>query len=242
MGIAFIDQVAAFLAMPANQGQFATTVGLGAFATTAYTKRYSQGGFQVNSVTLGAPANFQIQQSLNGETRLSGFREKRSEQPQRHWYEIRLLRETQGWVDATFNVPVQFTLQMMPGSIPLGSGGGVTQAGVSDPALLTHNLQFLLPVTTDTFTASYEASVYVFAATDPSPVADLRRILALRQALEDDAQFLVSLDGSADQRPYLFVQLYPAGVLTGPPLSQAGVVATFAAADILASFITVPAI
>jgi hypothetical protein len=241
MAVGFADQVVAFLANPANQVPFVGTVGLGAFAGTSFTKRYGQGGFEVDGVTLGNPANVQVEEFLSDAVRISGFREKRGEQPQRHWYELRVRREDSGWVDVTFTVPVQFALHAVPGSIQLGPGGDLLSAGVTDLGPLQHQLNFQLPVGTDAFTLSYTLGVFVFATADPSPVADLRRVLGLRRMLEGDPQFLASLDGTADQRPYVFIQVYPSGLLQSGPLSEAAVVQTFAAADVLAAFITIPA-
>jgi hypothetical protein len=240
MPISFPDQVVAFLGNPTNQGPFPGTIGLAAFATTSFTGRYGQGGFQVTGVTLGSPSDFRVQELLLDQARISGFREKRSEQPQRFWYELRIGRGDSGWADATFTIPVQLTVQAFPGSIQLGPAGNLVPAGLSEPAPLEHQLNFQMPVLTDPLSFEFNAGVYVFATADPSPVVDLRRILALRRLLENDPQFLTSLDGTADHRPYLFVQLYPSTTLTGPPLSQAAVVQTFAAADALAAFIAVP--
>ena len=53
-------------------------------------------------------------------------------------------------------------------------------------------------------------------------------------------EFLASLDGTANQAPYLFVQLYPNGAIPATPVSQAAVVAAFGAADVLAAFLTLP--
>jgi hypothetical protein len=233
--------VAAFLANPANQGPFSGQIGLAAFATTSFAKRYGQNGYQINNVTFGAPSDFLLQELLVDQGRVSGFREKRSEQPQRFWFELKITRGDFEWADASFSVPVQLTAQVLPGSIQLGPGGDLAPAGVSDPSTLDHQLNFQIPVLTDAFSLAYNASVFVFATADPSPVADLRRILALRRVLENDPQFLSALDGSPDQRPYLFVQLYPNGILAEPPLSQAAVSQTFAAADILAAFMTIAA-
>jgi hypothetical protein len=240
MAISFDDQVAAFLATSANQTQFAATTGLAAFASTSFTQKYGHGGFQLTSLTLGSPAGFRFQEVFNAEARIAGFREKRSEQPERHWYDLRLWREAPYWVDAIFTLPIQFAVQPVPGSIQLGPAGDLVQAGVTDPQLLTHDLQFQIPVATAALTVSYQAECFVFATSDPSPVSDLRRILGVRQIVEKDGQFLASLDGTANQTPYLFVQLYPANVLPATPLSQAAVVATFAAADVLATFLSVP--
>jgi hypothetical protein len=240
MAISFDDQVAAFLAVTTNQAQFAATTGLAAFATTSFTQKYGQGGFQLSTVTLGAPSTFRVQEVFNSERRFSGFREKRSEQPQRHWYDLRVSREAPVWVDAVVTMPIQFAIQPVPGSLQLGPSGGLVQAGVSDPALLTHSLQFQMPVATSALTVTFQAQCLVFVTADPSPVTDLRRIISVRRIVENDGQFLASLDGTDEQTPYLFVQLYPAGVLAATPLSQAAVVATFAASDVLAVFLTVP--
>ena len=71
-------------------------------------------------------------------------------------------------------------------------------------------------------------------------MADLRRIGAVRRIVEASDRGLATLDGAATQSPYLFVQLYPTGVLAATPLSQAAVVAAFGAADVLAAFVTIP--
>jgi hypothetical protein len=241
MPISFPDQVVALLANPANQSGFPGTIGLAAFATTSFTSRYGQQGFQITGVTLGTPSDFQLQQWLFEQARVSGFREKRSEQPQRFWYELRLGREASGWADASFTVPVQIAAQVMPGSIQLGPSGDLVPAGLSDPGPLEHQLQIQIPVLTTPLSFTYNVGVYLFATADPSPVADLRRILAVRRLLENDPQFLATLDGTADQRPYLFVQLYPSGTLAGPPLSAAAAIQTFGAAEVLAAFIAIPA-
>jgi hypothetical protein len=238
--ISFADQVIAFLAVTSNQAQLATLTGLADFATTSFTNKYGQGGFQVNSVTLGTASNFRFQQPFNCEGRLSGFRERRSEQPPRDWYQLKMSREAPTWVDVALTVPVDLAVQAVPGSIQLGPSGGLTQSGITDPAPTIHDFQFQLAVTTTVQTLSYQANCLVFAAADPAPVNDLRRITAVRRTLEEDGTYLVSLDGTTDQKPLLFVQLYPAGVLPATPLSETAVVAAFGAADVLAAFLTVP--
>ena len=241
MAVSFADQFLAFLADPANQSTFAGTIGLAAFASASFKHRYGKDGFQVNDVTLAAPTNFSFQQGLFGETRLTGFREQRSERPERNWYELRISRNEPGWIDATFSVPAKFAIEAVPGSIQIGPGGDLVSTGVSDPSSLTHVLKFQLPVMTGSFTIDLDLRVFAFAAIDPSPVADLRRIQNLRRPLEEDSQFLVTLDGSPDQTPYIFIQLYKKGVLDGTGLTEANVVQAFAAADVLAAFVTIPA-
>jgi hypothetical protein len=241
MPVSFADQVLVFLTNPTNQVSFPGAVGLSAFANTSLSQRYGQGGFQITSVTLGAPSGF-AQQLLFDETRITGFREKRSERPERNWYEIKLSKGEAAWIDASFNVPVTLNVQAFPGSLQLGpQGGGVTPAGISDPASISHLLKFQLPVETDAYSLTLNARAFVFVANDPSPAADLRRIASLRRPLQNDPQFLASLDGTADQMPYLFIQLYQKGLLPSPPLSEASVTQAFAAADVLASFMTIPA-
>jgi hypothetical protein len=242
VAVSFADQVMVFLANPANQSTFAGMLGLAAFASASFTRRYGQGGFQISGVTLGTSTGFRLQDLLFDETRITGFREKRSEQPERQWYDLHVRRKDLGWVDASFTVPVQFALQAVPGSIQLGPGGDLVSMGVSDPEPLKHQLKFQLPVATAAFSLDYGAQTYVFVASDPSPVADLRRILGVRRLLEDDPHFLASLDGSPDQVPYLFIQLYPTGSLQGTSISQTAVVQAFATADVLADFISVPTI
>jgi len=240
LAISFGDQVLAFFAVAANQAQFATLTGLAAFASTSFTSKYGQNGFQVTAVTLGAAADFRFQEPFNCEARLSGFRERRSEQPRRDWYQLKLGREAPSWVDVVATVPVQLAVQPVPGSIQLGSAGGLTQAGVTDPAPTVHDFQFQVAVDTTALTLNYQANCFVFATADPSPVNDLQRITAVRQLIEQDGAFLASLDGTPDQTPNFFVQLYPTGVLPATPVSQQAVVAAFAASDTLAAFLTVP--
>jgi hypothetical protein len=240
MAISFVDQVAAFLAASGNQSGFPGQIGLSAFATSSFTQKYGSGGFTLNSVTLGAPADFRFQQALNADTRLCGTRERRSEQPPRDAYDLRIGLGAPSWVDAVFTVPAQLAIQPTPGQVQLGGAGSLTQAGVTDPGLQTHQIAFQLAVTTDVVNATYQAKCFVFATSDPSPVADLRRIGAVRRIVEGSDGGLATLDGAANQSPYLFVQLYPTGVLAAAPLSQAAVVAAFGAADVLAAFISIP--
>jgi hypothetical protein len=239
VAVSFADQFLAFLADPANQGTFAGTIGLAGFAGASFARRYGKDGFQVNGVTLAAPTDFRFQEGLFGETRLTGFREQRSERPERKWYELRIGRNEQGWIDAAFSVPAKFAVEAVPGSIQIGPGGDLVDAGVSEPSPLTHLLKFQLPVMTGAFTIDFDLRAFAFASGDPSPVADLRRIQNLRRPLEEDSQFLVTLDGSPDQTPYIFIQLYKKGALDGTGLTEANVVQAFAAADVLAAFVTI---
>ena len=62
--ISFADQAVAFLAQASNQSTFPGMVGLAAFAGTSLTRRYGQGGLQVNGVTLGTPSAFRLQELL----------------------------------------------------------------------------------------------------------------------------------------------------------------------------------
>lgn len=99
----------------------------------------------------------------------------------------------------------------------------------------------MLALTTDQFSLSYPLQVNVFTAAAVSPTEDLRRILAVRNFLEADPAFLVSLDGSPDQRPLLFVQVYRADAADGGPLSPAAIAQLFDEADVLAAFFALPA-
>jgi hypothetical protein len=240
MAVSFADQVAAFLAVSDNQSGFPALVGLAAFATSSFTQRYSSDGFKLNSVTLGAPTNFRFQQLFNGDLRLTGARERRSEQPPREAYDLRVGLGAPSWVDAIFTVPAQLAIQPIPGAIQLGPAGGPMQAGVTDPGPTQHALAFQLPVATDVVNTTYQAQCYVFATSDPAPVQDLRRIGAVRRIVDQSDRGLASLDGAPDQSPSLFVQLYPTGVLGATPLSQNAVVAAFGAADVLAAFVGIP--
>ena len=240
MAISFQDQLMAYLALPANQAQFANLLALSAFASKSFARRFAQNGFQINAVNLGAPSGFRLQELLASGARVAGFREKRSEQPQRHWYDLKVGVQEPMWVDAVFDIPADLVAVAFPGSIQLGPNGGLAQAGVSDPSPSVHTLQFQVPVTTTALALNYQARCFVFAAADPSPVDDLRRIALVRQVVDQDGAFLASLDGTADQKPPMFIQVYPAGVLGPAPVSQAAVVAAFDATDVLAAFVGLP--
>ena len=87
MPISFPDQVVAFLANPANQGPFPGTIGLAAFATASFTRRYGQGGFEVTGVTLGAPSSrFSLAKIAPRSGEDFGIsREAERAKPQRFW-------------------------------------------------------------------------------------------------------------------------------------------------------------
>jgi hypothetical protein len=226
LAVTFVDQLLAFLATPDNQSGFPAKVGMAAFADTSFKRRYSREGFDVSGVSLFAPSSFRLQEMFVGETKMSGFREKRSDLPERNWYDLRVSRSEATWVDACFTVPVKVAVEAIPGSIRLGPDGDLLAAGVTEPSRSTHLLKFKLPVATGPFTLTYDLKAFVFAASDPSPVADLRRILTVRRSLEDDPQFLATLDGQ--------------GALQGTQLSEAGAAQVFASADVLAAFLTMP--
>src|SRR3712207_1855751 len=120
MAVSFVDQVAAFLAVGVNQSGLSAQIGLPAFATLSFTQKYGNGGFQLKSVTLGAPTDFRFQQAFNADMRLSGTRERRSEQPPREVYDLRVGLGAPSWVDAVFTVPAQMVIQPVPGAIQLG--------------------------------------------------------------------------------------------------------------------------
>src|ERR1700689_908851 len=167
MAVSFADQVTAFLGVGANQSGFPAQIGLPTFATSSFTQKYGSGGFELNSVTLGAPADFHFQQAFNADMRLSGPRERRSEQPPREAYDLRVGLGAPSWVDAVFAVPAQLAIQPVPGAIQLGGAGSLTEAGVTDTGLQTHQLAVQLAVTTDVVNATYQAECFVFAASDP---------------------------------------------------------------------------
>lgn len=240
MAVSYVDQVMSYLSTSANRDSFVTTIGLATFAGTSFTRRYGQGGFQVDGVTLGSLDDVHLQLLIQDDLRITGTREHRGERPERHWADYRLHKQQAlGWVDVSFITPAQFALHLVPGTLALGPGADVEQNGVdTPPPPMTYRLKFQVPFTTDGFTLAYTLQVYVFVSNDLSPIDDLRRIQALRQFLEADPRFLTSLDGPADQRPFLFAQIYPAGAAAAGPLSQAAIVQLFDAADVLAAFFT----
>jgi hypothetical protein len=243
MAVTYVDQVMAFLALGANRTAFIDAIGLAAFAGASFTRRYGSSGFQVDSVSLDAPGDFRIQQLVQDDLRITGYSEKRLERPERKWIDYRVRKQQViGWIDAAFITQTTLALHAVPGSAVLGPQAGVEQAGTqSAPLPMTWRSNFLLGLTTDQFSLGYPLQVNVFTAPALSPTDDLRRILAVRNFLEADPAFLVSLDGSPDQRPLLFVQVYPAGAADGGPLSPAAIVQLFDEADVLAAFFALPA-
>jgi hypothetical protein len=243
MAITYVDQVMAYLALDANRTVFINAIGLAAYAATSFTRRYGDNGFQVDSVGLESPVDFQLQQLVQDDLRITGFSDKRSERLERKWIDYRIRKQQViGWIDATFMTQANLALHTFPGSAALGPGADVEQAGArSAPEPMTWRSSFLLALTTDQFSLSYPLRVCVFMAAVVSPTDDLRRILAIRSFLEADPAFLGTLDGSPDQRPLLFVQVYPVGAADGGPLGQAAIAQLFDEADVLAAFFALPA-
>jgi len=243
MAVTYVDQVMAYLTPVPNRSAFANAIGLATHAGTSFARRYGNNGFQIDSVSLALPGGFRIQQLVQDDLRIAGFSERRSERPERKWIDYRIYKQQGiGWIDATFTTQVSLALHAVPGSAVLGPGADVEQAGAGSASPpMTWRSSFLVALTTDQFSLSYPLQVCVFMAGALSPTDDLRRILAVRSFLEADPAFLVTLDGSPDQRPLLFVQVYPAGAADGGPLSQAAVAQLFDAADVLAAFFAVPA-
>jgi hypothetical protein len=243
MAITYIDQVMAYLALDANRTAFINAIGLAAYAGTSFSRRYGDNGFQVDSVSLGSPVAFQLQQLVRDDLRITGFSDKRSERHERKWVDYRIRKQQViGWIDATFMTQANLALHAFPGSAVLGPGADVEQAGTqAAPPPSTWRSSFLLALTTDQFSLGYPLQVCAFMAAAVSPTDDLRRIQLVRNFLEADPAFLVTLDGSPDQRPLLFVQVYPAGAADGGPLAQAAIAQLFDEADVLAAFFALPA-
>jgi hypothetical protein len=242
MPVTFVDQLMGYLSNSANVPAFIQAIQLGAFAGESFTRRYGQNGFQVDAVALGTPAGFQLQELVLDDLRLLGTSERRSD-CERKLFDFRYRKhETLGWVDASFAAPGAFSLHAIPGSFTLGAGGNVQQAGAGPGTPpMTVRSKFLLSLSTDQFTLSYDLRVYLFASAALSPTDDLRRILTLRKYLEADPNFLVSLDGPPGQQPFLFVQAYASDAANGAALTQPQIVQMFDADDILATFFAIPA-
>jgi hypothetical protein len=243
MPVTYVDQVMAYLALGANRTAFINAIGLAAFAGTSFTRRYGNSGFQVDSVSLDPPSDLRIQQLIQDDLRITGFSDTRSERPERKWIDYRIRKQQViGWIDAMFMTQASLALHAVPGSVALGPQAAVEQAGTqSAPVPMTWRSSFLLALTTDQFSLSYPLKVCVLMATAVSPTDDLRRILLVRNFLEADPAFLTSLDGSPNQRPLLFVQVYPAGAADGGPLGEAAIAQLFDEADVLAAFFALPA-
>jgi hypothetical protein len=239
MAATYIDQVMAYVIDSARQSAFISALGLGVYASKSFTRRYNLNNYQVESTTLGPLSQMQVQQAIFDDVRLIGTREY---QDQHHRFHFHLYKqELLGWVDISFVTTAQFAVQAVPGTLALGQGVAIQQNGIDTPPLSnTAQLKFNLPLTTDTFTLTYTLQVFLFVSADLSPLNDLRRIQLLRSYLQADPNFLVSLDGAAHQRPFLFVQLYPADAANGGLVSQEAITALFDAADILVTFFTPP--
>lgn len=241
MAISFVDQVLSYLAAGANRNPFIAAIGLAAFAGTSFTRRYGQDVFVVDNVTLGAPNQFRLETPVQDDARVTGTREQRGERPQRQWFDLRLRPAQLDWIDVSFAAPAQFALHAVPGSLVLGPGADVEQQGADvPPPPQNQRLKMRLGVNTDAFTLNYTLQVHVWLAEDVSPAADLRRIQQARRYLEGQPDFLASLDGPPDQRPYLFVQVYPSGLDNLGPLTEPAITQLFDAADVLAAFFALP--
>ena len=157
MAVTYVDQVMAYLALSANRTAFIDAISLAAFAGTSFTRRYGSNGFQVDSVSLDPPGDFQIQQLVQDDLRITGFSDKRTERHERKWidYSIRK-QQVIGWIDAAFTTQTSLALHAVPGSAVLGPQGTVEQAGTqSAPPPTTWRSNFLLALTTDQFSLSY---------------------------------------------------------------------------------------
>jgi hypothetical protein len=243
MPVSFVDQLMAFISVPENLTSFISSVGVPAYAGTSFTRRYGQGGFQVDSVALGVPSDFQLQLLILDDPRITGTEQGTHSGGVRKLFDLRYRRQQPiGWADAVFTVGADFNAHMVPGSALLGPAANVQSGGVAfGPPPTTFQSKFLVGLTTDAFTLSYPLRVYVFASEDLSPSADLRRIRQVRQFLEADPAFLASLDGPPDQRPLLFVQIYPGNAADGAAVNAAAVARIFDTDDILAAFFSPPA-
>jgi hypothetical protein len=242
MPVSFVDELMAFISTPANLGTLISSTGMAAFAGTSLARKYGQNGFQVDSVVLGTPVDFDLQELVLDDPRIMGTEQRTDCPSARKVFDLRYHQQQPiGWVDAAFTVPADFNAHILPGSAVIGPAAGVQQNGMSfGPGPSTIQSKFLLSLTTDSFTLSYPLRVRVFASADLSPTADLRRIREVRQFLEGDPAFLASLDGPPNQRPLLFAQIYSGTAADGAPITKDAVVQMFDADDILAAFFTVP--
>lgn len=243
MPVTFIDQLMAYLSTTANLPDFIDAIQLGTFAGESFTRKYGNNGFQVDSVTIGAPLNFQLQRLVLDDLRFMGSSEQRTSSPERKLFDFRFRRhETLGWIDACFTAPANFSLHAVPGSFTLGGNAGVQSAGLTPGTPpVTWQSKFLLSLDTAQFSLSYPLRVHVFASGGLSPTDDLRRILLLREYLEEDPGFLESLDGPEGQQPFLFVQAYAADAANGAAVTTEQVVQMFDMDDVLAVFFSIPA-
>src|SRR5947207_3593605 len=130
MAVNFVDELMAFIAIPANMTTFITTIGLAAYAGTSFTRRYGQNGFQVDSVTLNSPDNVQFQDLILDDPRITGT-EQRTDGAGRMLFDLRYHRQHEvGWADTSFTTKADFRARLVPGSLLLGPGADVTQNGL----------------------------------------------------------------------------------------------------------------
>lgn len=242
MPVTFVDQFMAYIATSANLATFIDSTGLAAYAGTSFTRRYGQNNFEVDSVALAAPEGLQLQEIILDDLRFTG-NSQRSDHSSRKQYDIRYHQQQEiGWVDASFVSQATFSAHAIPGSFQLGPDANIEQDGVSIGPLADRFVSnFLLSLTTDSFTLTYPLSVYIFVSASLSPTQDLRRILEVRAFLQSDPAFLRSLDGTPDQRPLLFAQIYPGDAAAGSPITEQGTALLFDADDILSAFFSIPA-
>ncbi len=133
MPVTFVDQLMAFVSTPVNLTTFIADTGIAAYAGASFTRRYGQSGFQVDSVALGTPVDFELQQPILDDLRIMGTEQRTDSSSGRKLYDLRYHRQQViGWVDASFTVPADFNAELIPGSAPLGPGGSVTQGTTTE--------------------------------------------------------------------------------------------------------------
>ena len=116
------------------------------------------------------------------------------------------------------------------------------------PALLTipdgdtvnYRFMFSLPVQTDKVTFNLVTRLYLFALSGFNLVDDLRKVLTLRQRLEQRQDYLLNLSDTADKLPGAFALVYDASALAGSGLVQDDVRQLGASVNVLIHFFAIP--
>jgi len=127
--------------------------------------------------------------------------------------------------------------------LPLdGDGKPVRPARLTIPdgGTADYRFMFALPVQTDRVTFNLVTRLYLFAMSEFNLINDLRNVLALKHRLEQQQDYLLSLNDTANKRPSAFTLVYDANVLTGSGLVRNDVLRLGASMDVLIDFFTIP--
>jgi len=111
---------------------------------------------------------------------------------------------------------------------------------IPDGGTVNYRFMFSLPVQTDKVTFNLVTRLYLFALSGFNLVDDLRKVLTLRQRLEQRQDYLLNLSDTADKLPGAFALVYDANTLAGSGLVQDDVRQLGASVNVLIHFFAIP--